>query len=99
MTDPTYCGFINRVRLAGGVPRLVPLIPSTTGWRLDLEALASIDPKPVRVALLFSPIPPHGGWSFVFDVSPLGIDGVAAAARLLEVVKIAAAAMRHWGTE
>lgn len=238
MTDPTYCGFINRVRLAGGVPRFVPLIPSTTGWRLDLEALASIDPKPVRVALLmspsmptgavfsfeewralvtfcqtadcwvinsaamerilfdgrsvihpaafpgmrdkvitvgsaskeyrmigwrvgwvvgpahivadvarvsianvvspagiamgavatairstddglkasvaewqarrdvllaelreFSPIPPHGGWSFVFDVSPLGIDGVAAAARLLERGKIAATAMRHWGTE
>ena len=238
MTDPTYCGFINRVRLAGGVPRFVPLIPSTTGWRLDLEALASIDPKPVRVALLmspsmptgavfsfeewqalvtfcqvadcwvinsavmerilfdgravihpasfsgmrdkvitvgsaskeyrmigwrvgwvvgparivadvarvgianvvspagiamgavatairsaddglqasvaewqgrrdvllaelreFSPIPPHGGWSFVMDVSPLGIDGVAAAARLLEGGKIAATAMRHWGTE
>jgi len=237
MTDPTYCGFINRVRLAGGVPRFVPLIPSTTGWRLDLEALASIDPKPVRVALLmspsmptgavfsleewralvtfcqaadcwiinsaamelilfdgrsvihpasfpgmgdkvitvgsaskeyrmigwrvgwvvgparivadvarvglanvvspagiamgavatairsaddglkasvaewqarrdvllaelreFSPIPPHGGWSFVFDVSPLGIDGVTAAARLLEGAKIAATAMRHWGT-
>jgi N-succinyldiaminopimelate aminotransferase len=238
MTDPTYSGFINRIRLAGGVPRFVPLIPSTTGWRLDLEALASIDPKPVRVALLmspsmptgavfsfeewralvtfcqaadcwiinsaamerilfdgrsvihpasfpgmrdkvitvgsaskeyrmigwrvgwvvgpariiadvarvgianvvspagiamgavatairsaddglkesvaewqarrdvllaelreFSPIPPHGGWSFVFDVSPLGIDGVAAAARLFEGGKIAATAMRHWGTE
>jgi N-succinyldiaminopimelate aminotransferase len=238
MTDPTYCGFINRVRLAGGVPRFVPLIPSTTGWRLDLETLASIDPRPVRVALLmspsmptgavfsfeewralvafcraadcwvinsavmerilfdgravihpasfpamrdkvitvgsaskeyrmigwrvgwvvgparivadvarvsianvvspagiamgavatairsaddglkasvaewqarrdvllaelreFSPIPPHGGWSFVIDVSPLGIDGVAAAARLLEGGKIAATAMRHWGTE
>jgi aspartate/methionine/tyrosine aminotransferase len=238
MTDPTYRGFINRVRLAGGVPRFVPLIPSTTGWRLDLEALTSINPKPVRVALLmspsmptgavfsfeewralvafcqaadcwvinsaamerilfdgrsvihpasfpgmrdkvitvgsaskeyrmigwrvgwvvgpariladvarvsianvvsptgiamgavamairsendglkvsiaewqarrdmllaelreFSPIPPHGGWSFVFDVSPLGIDGVAAAARLLAGGKIAATAMRHWGTE
>jgi aspartate/methionine/tyrosine aminotransferase len=60
MTDPTYCGFINRVRLAGGVPRFVQLIPSTTGWRLDLEALASIDPKPVRVALLMSPSMPTG---------------------------------------
>ena len=47
----------------------------------------------------FSPIPPHGGWSFVFDVSPLGIDGVAAAARLLEGGKIAATPMRHWRTE
>lgn len=60
MTDPTYCGFINRVRLAGGVPRFVPLIPSTTGWRLDLEALTSINPKPVRVALLMSPSMPTG---------------------------------------
>jgi aspartate/methionine/tyrosine aminotransferase len=47
----------------------------------------------------FSPIPPHGGWSFVFDVSPLGIDGEAAVARLLEGEKIAATAMRYWGTE
>ena len=26
LTDPTYVGLINRVRLAGGVPRFVPLI-------------------------------------------------------------------------
>src|SRR5438034_11469023 len=35
MTDPTYVGLINRVRLAGGVPRFVPLTPSVHGWRLD----------------------------------------------------------------
>jgi hypothetical protein len=33
MTDPTYVGLINRVRLAGGVPRFVPLLPTTEGWR------------------------------------------------------------------
>ena len=60
MTDPSYVGLINRVRLAGGVPRFVPLIPSPRGWNLDLAALASIDPKPVRAALLMSPAMPTG---------------------------------------
>lgn len=31
LTDPIYVGLINRVRLAGGVPRFVPLIPSAQG--------------------------------------------------------------------
>jgi N-succinyldiaminopimelate aminotransferase len=55
MTDLIYSGLINRVRLAGGVPRFLPLVPSATGWRLDLGALATIDPKPVKAALLMSP--------------------------------------------
>ncbi len=29
LTDPVYAGLLNRVRLAGGVPRLAPLIPGT----------------------------------------------------------------------
>ncbi len=60
MTDPTYVGLINRVRLAGGVPRLVPLNPEVQGWRLDLEKLAQIDPRPVKAALLMSPSMPTG---------------------------------------
>ena len=60
MTDPIYVGLVNRVRLAGGVPRYVPLIPSAQGWRLDLEALAAIDPKPIKAALLMSPSMPSG---------------------------------------
>lgn len=60
MTDPIYVGLVNRVRLAGGVPRYVPLVPSAQGWRLDLGALAAIDPGPVRVALLMSPSMPTG---------------------------------------
>ncbi len=60
MTDPIYVGFINRVRLAGGVPRLVPLIPSAEGWRLDTDALAKIDPNRVKAALLMSPAMPTG---------------------------------------
>lgn len=64
MTDPIYVGLVNRVRLAGGVPRYVPLIPSAQGWRLDTAALATIDPLPVKAALLMSPAMPTGA---VFD--------------------------------
>ena len=64
LTDPVYVGLINRVRLAGGVPRFVPLIPSPQGWRLDIAAVARIDPAPVKVALLMSPSMPTGA---VFD--------------------------------
>jgi aspartate/methionine/tyrosine aminotransferase len=64
MTDPIYVGLINRVRLAGGVPRYVPTVPSAEGWRLDTAALDDIDPGPVRLALLMSPAMPTGA---VFD--------------------------------
>ncbi|MEM7354949.1 MAG: pyridoxal phosphate-dependent aminotransferase [Acidobacteriota bacterium] len=60
LTDPTYVGLINRVRLVGAVPRFVPLLPSAEGWRLDLEALEQIDVGPVRAALLMSPSLPTG---------------------------------------
>ncbi len=60
MTDPIYVGLINRVRLAGGVPRYVSLIPSSQGWRLDTDALKKIDPGPVKAALLMSPSMPTG---------------------------------------
>jgi N-succinyldiaminopimelate aminotransferase len=237
MTEPIYVGLINRVRLAGGVPRFVPMTASAQGWRLDIGALETIDPGPVKAALLVSPsmptgavfnneewqaliafcrradswllndaamesilydgrgvihpasfpgmrdkvvtvgsaskeyrmigwrvgwvvgpasviadtarvsisnvvcqtgiamgavataigdpddgiqasvaewqsrrdvildelhdftvIPPHGGWSLLLDVSPLGLDGIAASKRLLEVGKIAATAMVNWGS-
>ncbi len=60
LTDPIYVGLVNRVRLAGGVPRFVPLLPSAQGWRLDMAALASLDPHAVRAALLMSPSMPTG---------------------------------------
>ena len=43
-------------------------------------------------------IPPHGGWSLLLDVAPLGLDGATASQRLLETGKIAATAMTHWGS-
>ena len=60
LTDPTYVGLINRVRLAGGVPRYVPLAPAEDGWRLDVAALSAIDPGPVRAVLVMSPAMPTG---------------------------------------
>jgi N-succinyldiaminopimelate aminotransferase len=66
MTDPTYVGLINRVRLAGGVPRFVPLVPTSDGWQLDAGALDAIDRGPVTAALLMSPSMPTGA---VFSTS------------------------------
>ena len=64
LTDPSYVGFINRIYLAGGIPRYVPLVGGADGWRLDLVALAEIDPVPVRAVLMMSPSMPTGA---VFD--------------------------------
>ena len=41
LTDPTYAGMLNRVRLAGAEPRLVPLHAADGEWRLDVDALAA----------------------------------------------------------
>ena len=47
----------------------------------------------------FNVIPPQGGWSFLMDVSALGIDGSSASKRLLEQGNIAATPMVNWGSE
>ena len=60
MTDPTYVGLINRVRLAGGVPKFVSLIPTEKGWRLDVEGLKTINPEKINLALIMSPSMPTG---------------------------------------
>ena len=39
LTDPTYAGMVNRVRLVGAVPRLARLEPRDGAWRLDTDAL------------------------------------------------------------
>lgn len=49
LTDPTYAGMLNRVRLAGAVPRLVPLRVVDGWWRLDLEALRAAVNERTRV--------------------------------------------------
>ena len=62
MTDPTYAGLLNRIRLAGGVPKFVPFefVPGAP-WKLDRDALqAAIGPR-TRAMLLMSPSMPSGG--------------------------------------
>ncbi|HKY96035.1 MAG TPA: aminotransferase class I/II-fold pyridoxal phosphate-dependent enzyme, partial [Kiloniellales bacterium] len=61
VTDPTYAGLINRVHLAGGVPRFVPFtFHPGAEWRLDRQALrAAVGPR-TRAMLLMSPSMPSG---------------------------------------
>lgn len=60
ITDPAYAGLLNRIRLAGGVPKLVPLVVVEGRWRLDLDALADAVSDNVRVILTMSPSMPSG---------------------------------------
>lgn len=59
VTDPTYAGIINRIRLAGGSTVFVPLIPSSSGWSLDVQALEqAISPRTKMIVI--SPGMPTG---------------------------------------
>jgi aspartate/methionine/tyrosine aminotransferase len=60
VTDPTYAGMLQRVRLVGAVPRLVPLHGDASGWRLDLEALRAAVSARTRVLFLMNPAIPSG---------------------------------------
>ncbi|WP_217358707.1 aminotransferase class I/II-fold pyridoxal phosphate-dependent enzyme [Thalassococcus sp. S3] len=60
ITDPAYAGLINRIRLAGGVPKLVPLRIAGGGWRLDLDTFADAVTDRTRAILTMSPSMPSG---------------------------------------
>ena len=60
LTDPTYAGMLNRVRLAGAVPRLVALHVENGEWRLDVDALRAAVSDRTRVLLISSPSLPSG---------------------------------------
>jgi aspartate/methionine/tyrosine aminotransferase len=74
LTDPTYAGMINRVRLTGGVPRLVPYAIAGGTWRLDLAALRAAVGARTRAVFLMNPSVPSGAvlepeeWSAVAAV-------------------------------
>src|SRR3954466_11615288 len=74
LTDPTYAGIVNRVRLAGGVPRLVPYHVEDGEWRLDLAAFAEAAAAKPAIAVLMSPSMPSGAvltpgdWAAVCDL-------------------------------
>src|SRR5258706_5014607 len=62
LTDPTYIGLTNRVRLAGGVPKFVAFLKQGGGWALDREALKRAVTAKTRAFLLMSPSMPSGGY-------------------------------------
>jgi len=58
--DPVYAGLVNRIRLAGGVPRFVSCTPGPGGWATDPgELAAAIGPRTAAM-LLMSPVMPTG---------------------------------------
>ena len=60
LTDPTYAGMLNRVRLVRAVPRLVPLHVAGDEWRLDLDLLKGAVTDRTRVLFISSPSLPTG---------------------------------------
>src|ERR671934_343018 len=60
LTDPTYAGMLNRVRLVGAEPRLVPLVVVDGGWRLDLDALPAAVTERTRVVFINNASFPSG---------------------------------------
>jgi len=61
LTDPTYAGLLNRVRLAGGVPVTASLhFEPGQCWRLDVDAVAAAISPRTRAMLLMSPSMPTG---------------------------------------
>ena len=60
LTDPTYAGMLNRVRLVGAVPRLVELRVEGREWRLDLDALAGAVTDRTRAVFLNNASFPSG---------------------------------------
>lgn len=60
LTDPTYAGVVNRVRLVGGVPRFAPLVAGTEGWRLDQDALRAAVGTKTRAVFIMNPSLPSG---------------------------------------
>jgi aspartate/methionine/tyrosine aminotransferase len=60
LVDPTYAGMINRVRIVGAVPRLVPLRADSGEWRLDTDALAAAVTDRTRAIFVANPGMPTG---------------------------------------
>lgn len=60
LTDPTYAGMINRVRLVGAVPRLAPLEVVDGAWRLDLAGLSAAVTDATRVIFINNASFPSG---------------------------------------
>ncbi len=60
LCDPIYAGLVNRIRLAGGVPRHVRCVPGEHGWATDPAELAAAIGPATAAVLLMSPAMPTG---------------------------------------
>jgi aspartate/methionine/tyrosine aminotransferase len=66
LCDPIYAGLVNRVRLAGGVPRFVPATAAKGGgeagggWTIDPERLAAAVGPGTAAVLMMGPSMPTG---------------------------------------
>jgi aspartate/methionine/tyrosine aminotransferase len=60
LTDPTYAGMLNRVRLVGATDRLVPLHVIDGDWRLDVPALRAAVSDRTRVVFINNASFPSG---------------------------------------
>ncbi|MCY7419884.1 MAG: pyridoxal phosphate-dependent aminotransferase, partial [Chloroflexi bacterium] len=74
LTDPTYAGMINRVRLVGAEPRLAPLHVQDGEWRLSAGALRHAVTNRTRVVFINNASFPTGWvasdeeWTAIADV-------------------------------
>ncbi len=60
VTDPTYIGMLNRIRIAGGVPVQVPFRYESGRWALDLDRLEAAVGRRTRALFIMSPSMPSG---------------------------------------
>lgn len=68
IVDPIYAGLVNRIRLAGGIPRFVSCEPTPSGWVVSPEALAAAVGPQTAAVLLMGPAMPTGA---TFDTAHL----------------------------
>jgi aspartate/methionine/tyrosine aminotransferase len=60
VTDPTYVGMVNRVRLTGATPVFVSFRRAESGWRLDLDHLDDALTDRTRALFVMNPSMPSG---------------------------------------
>jgi aspartate/methionine/tyrosine aminotransferase len=60
LCDPVYAGLVNRVLLAGGVPRFVTADPGPGGWSVDPEQLAAAVGPATAAVPMMGPCMPTG---------------------------------------
>ncbi|MEC3979323.1 pyridoxal phosphate-dependent aminotransferase [Amycolatopsis sp. H20-H5] len=60
LCDPLYAGLVNRVRLAGGVPRFVTGEATARGWTVDPGRLAEAVGPDTAAVLMMGPAMPTG---------------------------------------